>query len=68
MNRSHTTHGGILVKLVGSDEVNGEDDLDVVLLCLLDEGADLLRSSLVEEGVTDLEPCVEKISQILLAT
>jgi hypothetical protein len=31
----------ILVKLVGSDIVDGEDELDVVALCLFDEASDL---------------------------
>lgn len=46
---------GILVELVGRNEVNGEDDLDVVLLCLLNESVDLLGTSLVVEGVSNLE-------------
>lgn len=45
---------GVLVELVGGDEVNGEDDLDVVLLGLLDKVLDGLAASLVEERVTDL--------------
>lgn len=49
------TSFGILVELVGGDEVNGEDDLDVVLLCLLNESVDLLGTSLVVEGVSNLE-------------
>ena len=45
---------GILVELVGGDEVNGKDNLDVVLLGLLNKVLDSLAASLVEERVTDL--------------
>lgn len=45
---------GVLVELVGGDEVNGEDNLDVVLLGLLNKVLDGLAASLVEERVADL--------------
>ena len=32
---------GVLVKLFGGDKVNGENELDVVDLCLFDESSDL---------------------------
>ena len=44
----------ILVELVGGDVVDGEDELDVVLLGLLNELLDLLGTSLIVEGCTDL--------------
>ena len=49
------THRGILVKLVGSDVVDGEHNLDVALLGLLDQRSDLLGSGRIEEGLADLE-------------
>lgn len=42
-------------ELVGRDVVDGEDDLDVVLLGLLGDFADDLATGLVEEGVSDLD-------------
>ena len=54
------TYLRILVELVSSNEVYREDDLDVVCLCLLDEGGDLLRASLVEERVADLATEISK--------
>jgi hypothetical protein len=44
---------GVLVELVGGDVVDGEDELDVLRLGLLDEGGDLLGAVLVEERVAD---------------
>jgi len=44
----------ILVELVGGDVVDGEDELDVVLLCLFNEILDLLGSLRVEQGGSDL--------------
>jgi len=44
----------ILVELVGGDVVDGEDKLDVVLLCLLNEILDLLGALRVEQGGSDL--------------
>lgn len=44
---------GVLVELVGGDVVNGEDELDALGLGLLNEVANGLGASLVEEGVTD---------------
>ena len=44
----------ILVELVGGDVVDGEDELDVVLLCLFNEVLDLLGSLRVKERSTDL--------------
>lgn len=49
------TNGGIGGELIGGDVVNGEDDLDVVLLGLLDDLADNLAAGLVEETVADLD-------------
>lgn len=49
------TNGSIGGELIGGDVVNGEDDLDVVLLGLLDDLADDLAAGLVEETVTDLD-------------
>lgn len=46
---------GIGGELVGGHVVDGQDDLDVVLLGLLDDVADDLAAGLVEEGVTDLD-------------
>ena len=46
---------GVGGELVGSDVVDGEDDLDVVLLGLLDDLADNLAAGLVEERVTNLD-------------
>lgn len=48
-------NGGIGGELVGGDVVDGEDDLDVVLLGLLDDLADDLAASLIEETVADLD-------------
>ena len=45
---------GILVELVGGDVVDGEDELDIVLLCLFNEDLDLLGSLGVKERSTDL--------------
>ena len=42
-------------ELVGDDVVDGEDQLDVVLLGLLDDIADDLGAGLVEEAVADLD-------------
>lgn len=47
--------GGVGRELVGGDVVDGQDDLDIVLLGLLNDIADDLAASLVEEGVTDLD-------------
>ena len=47
-------HLGVLVELVGGDEVDGEDNLDVVGLGLREEGLDLLSTSGVVERGTDL--------------
>lgn len=44
---------GVLVELVGNGEVDGEDELDVVLLGLLDKVRDNLGASLIEERVAD---------------
>jgi len=44
----------ILVELVGGDVVDGEDELDIVLLCLFNEVLDLLGSLRVEQGGSDL--------------
>ena len=44
----------ILVELVGGDVVDGEDELDVVLLCLFNEVLDLLGSLRIEQGGSDL--------------
>ena len=54
------TYSSLLIELVGGDEVNGEDNLDALCLCLLDEGGNLLRAGLVEEGVTDLCPNAQR--------
>lgn len=54
MRISGATDLGILVKLVGGDVVNGEDNFDVVLLCLLDETCNILRSIFVEQRVPNL--------------
>jgi hypothetical protein len=45
---------GVLVKLVGSDVVDGEDKLDIVLLGLLYELLDLFGPVLVEKRLADL--------------
>lgn len=45
---------GVFIELVGCDIVDGENELDVVGLCLFDEGSDLFRAVLVEKGVSDL--------------
>jgi hypothetical protein len=45
---------GFLVEFVGGNVVDGEDELDVVLLCLFNEILDLLGSLRVEERSTDL--------------
>lgn len=42
-------------ELVGRDVVDGEDNLDVVLLSLLGDFADDLAAGLVEEGISDLD-------------
>ena len=39
----------ILVELIGDDIINGEDNLDVVLLGLLDERCNFFGARLVEE-------------------
>lgn len=44
---------GVLVELVGGDVVDGEDELDTLLLGLLDKVADSLGTGLIEEGVSD---------------
>jgi hypothetical protein len=44
---------GVLVKLVGGDVVDREDELDALLLGLLNEVTDGLGAGLVEEGVSD---------------
>ena len=49
------TYRGILVELVGGDVVDGEDELDVVLLGLVNERLNVLRTSLVKERVADLQ-------------
>lgn len=54
------THVSILVKFISGDEVNWENNLDVVLFCLLNEGSNLLGTSLVEEGVADLTTKISK--------
>ena len=46
---------GISAKLAGGNVVDGQDDFDVVLLCLFDDIANGLAAGLVEEGVTDLD-------------
>lgn len=48
------THVGLLVKLVSGDVVNGEDDLDVVLLGLLEESSGLAGSVGVVKRISDL--------------
>jgi hypothetical protein len=45
---------GVLVELVSGNVVDGEDDLDVVLLSLLKKGRGLGSSVGVVERVTDL--------------
>lgn len=45
---------GVLVELVGGDEVSRKDNLDVVLLGLLNKVLDSLAAGLVEERVTNL--------------
>jgi len=52
---SGSTDGGVGGELVGGHVVDGQDDLDVVLLGLLDNVTDDLAAGLVEEGVTDLD-------------
>ena len=52
--RRNVTDLGVLVELVGGDIVDGENELDVVGLCLFDEGSDLFRAVLVKKGVSDL--------------
>ena len=47
--------GGVFVELVRRHVVHGEHDLDVVLLGLLDQGADVLGPGLVEERVADAD-------------
>lgn len=49
------THLGILVEFVGGDVVDGEDQLDVVLLGLLDEILHFLGTLLVEQRLADLQ-------------
>lgn len=44
---------GILVELVGSDVVDGQDQLDVLVLGLLDQLGNGLGASLIEEGSAD---------------
>ena len=46
---------GILVKLVGGDVVDRQNNLDVVLLRLLNKVLDRLAASLVEQAVTNLD-------------
>ena len=48
------TNLSVLVELLSRDVVDGEDDLDVVLLGLLENGSSLLGSSLVVQGVSNL--------------
>lgn len=50
-----TTCSGVLVKFIRDDIVNGEDNLDVVLLCLFDETRNLVGTRLVKERVADLK-------------
>ena len=45
---------GILVEFVGGNVVDGEDELDIVLICLFNEVLDLLGSLRVKERSTDL--------------
>ena len=45
---------GVLVKFVGGDIVDGENELDVVGFCLFNEGSDLFRAILVEKRLSDL--------------
>lgn len=40
---------GVFVEVIGGDIVNGENELDVVLLRFLDKCGDLLRTSFIEE-------------------
>ena len=60
LNAWGLTYSSLLIELVGGDEVNGEDNLDALCLCLLDQGGNLLRAGLVEEGVTDLCPNAQR--------
>jgi hypothetical protein len=46
---------GVSSELIGGDVVDGEDDFDVMLLGLLDDLADDLAASLIEETVADLD-------------
>lgn len=46
--------GGFLVKLVGGDEVDGQRDLDFVLLCLGHQVLDDAGPLLIEQGRSDL--------------
>lgn len=46
---------GVRGELVGGDVVDGEDDLDVLGLGLLQEGLSLAGAGLVEEGVSNLK-------------
>lgn len=50
---SSRADGGVSGELVGSDIVDGEDDLNVVLLSLLDDLADDLATGLVKETVSN---------------
>lgn len=50
---SGVTNVGVLVELVGSDIVHGENELDTLGLGLLDKLANSLGTVLVEERVTD---------------
>ena len=59
------TYRGVLVKLVGGDVVDGEDELDVVLLGLVNERLNVLRAGLIEQRVADLHA---KINQRELGT
>ena len=55
MEANRPTYLRILVELVSCDVVNGEDNLDVARLGLLDQRSDLLGSGRIEEGLADLE-------------
>lgn len=48
------THICIFVELVSSNEVDGEDQFYIILLCLFDKGSNLFRTGLVEKGVSNL--------------
>jgi hypothetical protein len=56
-NSSSVTHGGILGKLVGSNVVDWENELDIVLFGLFNKSGDLLGSRSIKEGVANLDTC-----------